>query len=314
MEMSFELQIVLQRLVIPGLIGLLGGLTIARPWVRHSEDSPASGAAGGISSLLGALFVGSGLIVSDLWQRELLTQPSTWRSWEAREPWMWMVWMIPAAMVLLAIVRLAARSTTRISSWSWPSLFGIAVGVMLVVLPQGAGYEDKLREAVRWTGLGVLATVWNACALNGIASQPGGRWSPLVLLAQLGCVAALVLQSYASLGEWVLAAIGVTAGLSLVSLFTPSVRTVDFGWPLASVILALTVLAAASTAVSQFYIFSSAPAWVLAGTLFLPSIVGGVDVAIRGWNPWFRALIAAAISGILIGVVVWQTIQNQPQW
>jgi hypothetical protein len=185
---------------------------------------------------------------------------------------------------------------------------------MLVVLPQGTGYEDRLRDAVRWTAIGTVAAVWNGSALDGIARHPGGRWSTCVLLAQLGCIAGLILQSYASLGEWVLAAIGVTLGLTVVGLWIPSEETTHFGWPMAPAVLGLTILGAASLAVSTFYVSTPAPQWMIAIVLFLPSIVGLVDAFLRSWNPWWRALIAALIASAPLAAVLFQAMNHQPAW
>jgi hypothetical protein len=314
-DMNFETQVILQRLVVPSLLGLAGGFVLS----RCERRSLASGDGGPLrlvatASIIGTLLVGAGLIASDLWQRGLIANPATWRRWDAREPWMWMVWLVPGLMLVLGLLKGLGATPSRFATWCLPVLVLGAAGTLYVALPQGSGYEDKLRDAVRWLALGTAAVTVNAACLNAIATRPGGRWAPCVLLAQLGCIAGIVLQSYASLGEFVLAGIGILVGLSIISLVLPSESTYDFGWQLAPAILAMSVLAVASLAVSTFYVSTPPATWLIMSILFLPTIVGSVDCILHKQQWGWRVLAALVICGLVLAVVIASAINNKPEW
>ena len=319
MQPSFEVQILLQRIVLPGLMGLVGGWVLSR-CERRSLESGSSGAAehplrGAMSaSSLGSLLVGAGLIASDLWQRELITNPAIWRRWDAREPWMWMVWMVPGLILFMGLVKGLVATPSRYATWSLPGVIAWATGIFYVCLPQGPGYENDLPRAVRWIALGIAAVAMNCASLNAIARGPGGRWAPLVVLVQLVCVAGLALQSYASLGEFILAATGATLGLSIVSLFLPSTRTFDYGWPLAPAILGLTVLACASLATSTFYISEPPATWILMSVLFLPTVAGAIDLCLGGKHWGWRVAAAFFLWALALSAVVAGALQNTSDW
>lgn len=314
MELSFETQIALQRLLVPGLMGLVGGFLLSRcdAGAAEAPEQPLKGIA--LPSLAGAILIGCGIAASDLWQRGLIARPMAWREWEAREPWMWMVWAVPALVILLAAARAVARTGSRWASWCLPIAVTCGAGFMMIVLPQGPGYEDKLREAMHWVGLGTIAIVWNAMALNGIAKHPGGRWAPLVLLAQVGAIAGMVVQSYASLGELVLALLGTTAGLTFVSLLIPTSHSTEFGWRLAPAVLALVIAAVAALSVSTFYVSTPPAPWILFSVLLLPTIVGIADTFLRARPMVWRLVIGAAIAGSIVGAVVYTALSHTPDF
>ena len=97
MELGFETRIALQRLAVPLALSIAGGLLLARQGRSQATDSE-SRASVPWAMLLGAFFVAAGPLVSDLWQRELLLEPTRWKEWTASEPWMWMVWIVPASI------------------------------------------------------------------------------------------------------------------------------------------------------------------------------------------------------------------------
>lgn len=318
-ELSFEVQVLLQRMVVPSLAGVAGGLVLSRcersslaPGEAWAGDRPLRGAM--VASSLGALLVGVGLITSDLWQREMITNPAIWRRWDAREPWMWMVWMIPGLILLLGLLKGITATPMRFSAWCLPCMVASASGVFYVSLPQGEAYRDTLRDVIRWMALGIAALVMNVAAMNAIARRPGGRWAPLALLVQLVCIAGLALQSYASLGEFVLAAVGATLGLSIVSLLNPSGLTFDYGWPLAPAILGLSVLATACLSTSTFYVTEPPATWLLISVLFLPAAVGALDLCLMGKHWGWRLAAAVVIWGMALSAVVAKAMQSKTDW
>ena len=314
MDMSFEIQVLLQRIVMTSLVGLIGGFVLSRceRRVAGTGDGPLRGV--GAASFFGALLVGAGLIASDLWQRGMIAEPWTWRRWDAREPWMWMVWLVPSLILFLGIAKGLLARPNRFATWCLPWVVAGAAGILYVALPQSSGYQDKLPDAIRWLAIGIAAVSLNSASLNAISSRPGGRWGPSVLFAQLVCIAGLTLQSYASLGEFVLAALGLSLGLALVSLFVPSGQTFDYGWPLAPAVMGLMVLAAAGLVVSTFYVSDPPPTWLVAGILFLPSLIAGIDLCLAGKHWGWRLFAAVLLWAMVLAVVIFKAMQSKSDW
>lgn len=313
-NISFEGQVLLERVVVPSLLGWIGGFVLSRCERRSPglDPSPLRGVLA--SSFFGALLVGSGLIVSDLWQRGMITEPASWRRWDAREPWMWMVWMVPGLILFLGILKGWIATPIRFATCCLPWALVGAAGILYAALPQGKGYEDQLPEVIRSMAIAMAAVALNSLSLNAIARGPGGRWALCVLLAQLACIAGLAFQAYASLGEFALAGVGAVLGLSLVSLMLPSGPTYDYGWPLAPAVLGMIVMAVASQSVSTLYFSEQPPIWLRMGILFLPSLVGGVDLCLRRKHWGWRVLSALVLSASVLSVVVVRAMQNETGW
>jgi hypothetical protein len=313
-NMSFETEVLLQRIVVPCLMGLLGALILARCERRPMELGDVPWQRVLSTSFWGSLLFGLGLIVSDFWQRGMITDPASWLKWEAREPWMWMVWLIPGLALFLGIVKILVVTPGRFAGWCLPWVVVGSLAIIHIALPQGRGYEDRLPEAIQAFAIGIAAVSLNSASLNAIASRPGGRWSPCVVLAQLGCIAGLAFQAYASLGEFVLSGAGAALGLALVSLFLSSSRTLDYGWPLAPAVLALVVLAATSLCTLTFYFSAPPPFWLRMSILFLPTIVCGVDLWLGARHWGWRVLAAAILWSLVLSAVVARAMQVKTDW
>lgn len=313
MELNFETQVVLQRLVVPLVLSTVGGLLLARR--RPGSVASASAAAPAAwSTLLGALLVAVGPCVSDLWKRELLLQPARWREWSATEPWMWMVWIVPASVMMVAIWRSAIASSWTFATWMFPWGISMAALGLYVCLPQGQGWLDKSSDVARWLVAATIAFAWNQWGIDTIASSPGGRWAPWVLVAQLGAIAGLALQSYASLGEWALVGVGGSAGLAIAALVSGDSQSMPMAWPAAVGVIPGLWMAVACLAVSQFYISTPPASWLLGLILFLPTLVGLIDLLVKKRSAWVRALVAAVACGIVVAIAIAITMQSRPEW
>lgn len=309
--MGFEVQIAIQRLLIPGVLALIGAWLIVG---RQESSASTRGGASGIG-LIGALVVGAAFIVSDFMQRGILLSPRKWLEWEAREPWMLMVWLVPAVITALAVAQFIFGSSERFQRWTIPFLLTFWIGAIYVLVPMGTGYQDKLPSVGQWVVSGAVAAVWNAYAMDWIASGTGGRWYPLVLLAQFGCIVAIVLSSYASLSEWVLVGVGATSGVSVVQLLRPTrSHDVPFAWPLAPIMVGLSWMGAACLVVSTFYVSEELSSQWFWPVLFLPSMVGVVDLYARRLNPWFRASVAAGICCAMLIPLIYFLVTAEPEW
>ena len=164
-------------------------------------------------------------------------------------------------------------------------------------------------------GAGILAAIWNLTSLNSIAKSGGSSWVSLTILAQLGCVAAITLQSYASLGEWAVVGIGVATGASVVGLRAGSASKLHYGWQLSTVVLPLGIMAVTCLAVSSFFESRPLPIWLIGSVLFLPTLVGVMDFIYgRTANPWFRLFLALCVSCLVLGGIFFFTKPWQTEW
>ncbi len=312
--MSLETHILLKCLIVPAVISALGALILSMtPTSEYWDDEePLKGLIW--SNLFGALVCGLAFIIPDLWGRDLLFKPNNWRQWEAREPWMWLVWIAPATLVGFAIVKSFVRVPARSAAFAWPLTAIVAAVLIYVALPQSQGYEEKLPLAVQWVAVGMVATMLNMLAVSSIATNLGSRWNMLVVVAQAGAVALLAFQSYASLGMWSVIAVGVGLGASLIGGLRISTAAQYCGWPLSPVAVILCSLAVANIATTEFYLTELKPRWLIAMILFLPTIVGLIDLCGRRFGVFTRAVIAAIVSVMIIGVEFYWFEINKPEW
>ena len=313
--MSFELQIVLQRLLLPAICSLIGCylLSTTDPGEDWYDDEPVRGIA--FPTLSGALLCAVGLICSDLWQRGIILKPLEWSNWQASYQWQWMVWMIPGSMVVLAIARTVFAVPIHFTAMAGIATASLAIGVLFVCLNEGTAWDDQSAKLLPWLAAGGVAAMWNIASLNSIAKSDGSRWVSLIILGQLGCVTAIVIQSYASLAEWSLAGIGAASGASIVGVFLGSKTKLHYGWQLSTVVIPLGIMAIACLTVSNFFESRPLPTWLIASVLFLPTLVCVVDIVVgRLMNTWFRVFLAACMCCLVLGAILNFTKPWQSEW
>ena len=311
--MNFETQIVVQRLLLPAVCALIGSYILAKTdsGAAWYDDEPVQGI--GSATLVGIFFCAIGIILSDLWQRNLLAHPSDWR---ASYQWEWMSWMIPGSMIALAILRTIFTVPIQFTAIASYATGLIALGVMFVCINEGAAWEDQSAKLLPWMTVSCAAVFSNVFSLNSIARSDGSRWVSLTILGQLGCVAAITIQSYASLGLWAVTGIGVAIGASLVGMLYGTTAKVHYGWQLSIVVIPLAVMAVACMAVSRFAFESKPlPLWLIVSVVFLPTLVCIVDIIVgRIMQNWFRVLLAASVCCAILGTILNITKPWQSEW
>jgi hypothetical protein len=313
--MSLELQIFLQRLLLPAFAAFLGCYMLSTTDQGEDEydDEPVTGIA--FRTLFGAFLCGVAMIASDLWHRGKIAEPIAWSEWKANYQWEWMVWLIPAGMLALAITRCCFSIPMHYGSIASSTVASLAIGVLFVCLNEGSVWQDQSAKVVPWFAAGLVAILWNTFAVNSIARSGGARWNTLIIMAYFGCIAAIVFQSYGSLGEWCLVGVGISAGASIVAFIKGSTATVHYGWQLSTVMVPMGVMATSCLVVSRFFESPEIPNWLLGCVLFLPSLVGVIDLLLgRIANPWIRALLAATVCGTLLGLVIYYIPPSINEW
>ena len=313
--MGFELQLGMQRLLLPAVCSLIGCILLSRTDQGEDwyDDEPVSGIA--FPTFLGAIICGLGMICSDLWQRGIISKPEAWTTWQASYQWQWMVWMIPASMFVMALARSVISVPIQFASLASTLTSSIAIGVLFVCLSEGTVWDDQKTKWLPWMATSFLAVIWNIASLNSIAKSGGSRWVSFTILGQLGCIAAITFQSYASLGEWALVGMGVATGASLVGLFSRSASKLHYGWQLSTVVLPLGIMAVACLAVGSFFESKQLPFWLVGSVLFLPSVVCVVDIVVgRLTNAWFRVFLAACVCCVVLGAIFNITKPWQSDW
>ncbi len=304
--MNFETQIAVQRLLLPAICSLIGCYLLAKTdsgevWY---DDEPLQGIS--VATLLGALICAAGMLVSELWQRDLIAKPSEWVNWRASYQWEWMAWMIPSSMIAMAIVRAFYTTPIHFTAMAGNATGLISVGVLFVCLNEGTAWKDQSAKLLPWMALSCAAILCNTSSLNSIARSDGARWVSLTVLGQLGCVAAIAIQSYASLGLLAVTGIGVAAGAAIVGMFFGSSAKLQYGWQLSIVVIPLGMMAVACLAVSRFFFEStSLPIWLIGSVVFLPTLVCIIDIVVgRVMQNWFRVLLAACVCSLILGFIL----------
>lgn len=304
--MSFEQQILLQRIALPAVASIFGCwlLIASRSESGRDVDQPHSHSRW--MTILGSLLIAGSLVASDFWQRELLWDPLHWSDWEPSYRWQWLVWLIPGTMLLLGSLRAFALNEREQSAQVWPILSLAAISIHYVALFEIEAWPNWLIPMFHAILIGSAASLLNISSLHALATSGASRWAPLVLLGQLGCIAAIALQSYASLGEWVLTGIGVTLGATIVS-FGYGAKSQLFGvWPISIALYPVAISGAVCLLLTGYFRSRALPVYLVGIVLLLPTIVWFLDFVYgRHGRTWYRiAWAATACVAVLVAVIL----------
>jgi hypothetical protein len=328
MNYEFEGKLLVFRVLIPLVLGAFFGFLAAR-----------SGRKGFVVCVLSCLILWGAFAVSDFGSRGLLMRtdwifggPGSLGGWEAKEPWMHWVWVAPLVMTLWIALRwILGRGQSETSSRSkrvvrlveaiyWLSAIA---WMSFSMFPVGEGYAQ---QASKFAYLGVLtwfASVVNAGLLVERTEVAQSRWFRWALVVQFGCIAAVVLQSYASLGEWVVfcgafmaGAIGYGAiGYGAIGM-NGSSKSGRGGQELGLGML-MSFAAVAGLSLSQAYAWNPLPLWLLGVLAVSPSIMAIVDMGLSrsGRGSLWRRLIGFLVLVLLnMGLVYFFVLRTEPQW
>jgi len=200
------------------------------------------------------------------------------------------------------------------------------------MFPVGEGYAQ---QALKFAYLGVLtwiAWVVNAGLLVERTEVAQSRWFRWALVVQFGCIAAVVLQSYASLGEWVVfcgafmagaigyGAIGMNGSGKSGRGGQELVQDQELGQALDQELglgMLMSFAAVAGLSLSQAYAWNPLPLWLLGVLAVSPSIMAIVDMGLSrsGRGSLWRRLIGFLVLLLLnMGLVYFFVLRTEPQW
>lgn len=354
MNSEFEGKLLVFRLLLPFILGslagwLLGGSALM-PVVRGREQ----GSRGGFfwSWLLGFSLVSLAFIASDFGSRGILLDPRQWSGWEAKEPWMHWVWVGPSVFGLWGLV-------DRLASWTLSLgvgrviLFGVPLAILVIgMFPGGDGYADLQSTFRAFGGLTIAFSILNWLFVSQRQLRAQSPWLAWAFVVQLGCIAVVVLQSYASLGEWLIFCLAMLSGVLLLSSLESFLRgrresvgtkanqvgdtdgslggrsqvSVDGVRELSlsgsAWLLLFGFAACAGLCVSRAYAWTPLPWWMLILLLGLPTIFSSIDWLLckfaGGGLVRYRGLVRilglAFATLIMIWLVYTQAVEAQPQW
>lgn len=333
MNYEFEGKLLVFRVLIPLVLGVFFSFLAAR-----------SGRKGFVVCVLSCLILWGAFAVSDFGSRGLLMRtdwifggPGSLGGWEAKEPWMHWVWVAPLVMTLWIALRwILGRGQSETSSrskrvvWLVDAIYWLSAiaWMSFSMFPVGEGYAE---QALKFAYLGVLtwvASVVNAGLLVERTEVAQSRWFRWALVVQFGCIAAVVMQSYASLGEWVVfcgafmaGAIGSggigSGGIGMnVSSKSGRVGAQEVGQELGLGML-MSFAAVAGLTLSQAYAWNPLPLWLLGVLAMSPSIMAIVDMGLsrsgRG-SQWRRLLGFLVLLFLNMGLVYFFVLRAEPQW
>lgn len=344
MNYEFEVKLLVYRVLIPLVLGAFFSLLPAR-----------LGRKGLVVSVLSCLVLWGAFAISDFGSRGLLTGglltggllmrpdwifsgPGSIGGWEAKEPWMHWVWVAPLVMTLwialswILVGWILGRCfraegqpgtgsrSTRVARWVEAIYWFSAIAWMsFSMFPVGEGYAQ---EALKFGYFGVLtwvAAVVNAGLLVERTEVAQNRWFRWALVVQFGCIAAVVLQSYASLGEWVIfcgAFMTGAIGAGALGRNGASKNGREGAHEVALGML-MSFAAVAGLSLSQAYAWNPLPLWLFGVLAMSPSIMAVVDMGLarsgRG-SPWRRLLGFLVLLLLEMGLVYFFVLRTEPQW
>lgn len=317
MNSEFEGKLLLFRVLVPLVFGALSAWFLRHrlewPATTDGESGPEAKRPGarGLGWALGCVLVWIAFWVSELGSRGILLSPQQWSSWEARERWMHWVWIGPLVLSNWIAVKAIMKSSPFASAVV--ALFmGLAMALMAwFMFPDGSGYADQRTWFFVLSLLSLVFALSNRVLVHWRQETAGSVWFGWVHVMHLGCVAAVVLQSYASLGEWMVFSGSMLAGVLLVLGLSKQPWCESILTPL------LAFSAVAGLSLSRAYSWSPLPTGVLVLLLGFPSLAALVDGFVcrfLGGSVVGRVAILFVILGIALGIIYAFVVRNEPQW
>lgn len=317
MNSEFEGKLLLFRVLVPLVFGALSAWFLRHrlelPATTDGESGPEAKRPGarGLGWALGCVLVWIAFWVSELGSRGILLSPQQWSSWEARERWMHWVWIGPLVLSNWIAVK-AIMKSSPLASAVIALFMGLAMALMAwFMFPDGSGYADQRTWFFVLSLLSLVFALSNRVLVHWRQKTAGSVWFGWVHVMHLGCVAAVVLQSYASLGEWMVFSGSMMAGVMLVLGLSKQ------AWCESSLTPLLAFSAVAGLCLSRAYSWSPLPTGVLVLLLGFPSLAALVDGFVcrflRG-SVVGRVAILFVILGIALGIIYAFVVRNEPQW
>jgi hypothetical protein len=221
------------------------------------------------------------------------------------------VWVGPLVLSVWMAMKAMLKSSPIANTMNALAM-GLAMGLMAwLMFPDGPGYADQRVWFQLLSVLSFFTAILNLSLVRRRQRKAGSVWFGWVHVLHLGCVAVLVLQSYASLGEWIVFSGSMMAGVMLM-LWRPKQA-----WCESSLTPLLAFSSVAGLSLSRAYSWSPLPLGVLVLLLGVPSLASLFDgIVCRYWKGSLavRILNLFAIVGVVLGVIYVFVLRNEPQW
>jgi hypothetical protein len=299
MGSEFEGKLLLFRLVLPMVLGSLAAWCF-----RYRLGQPGAALPQRQSWLRGAvgcLVVWGAFLLSDFASRGILLVPDQWSAWEAG----------PLALSLWLLYQSNLKNSLR-NNIGFAATMGGSMGLMAwAMFPDGPGYADQRVRFLLLSFLSLVAALLNVWMVKRRQVQTKGLWFGWVHVLHLGCVAAVVLQSYASLGEWVVFSGSMMAGVMLLLSLSNQAWAESILTPL------LAFSSVAGLSLSQAYSWSPLPLALLVFLLVFPALAALLDSIVcksTGEFTPLRVAVLVVTLGVLLGVLYGFDFQSEPQW
>ncbi|MCU0711729.1 MAG: hypothetical protein MUC43_06690 [Pirellula sp.] len=268
--------------------------------------------------LPGVLLISLGIWMADFGRRGILDQPAQWLSWSSNSRWEWLVFLVPAAVLLLAMLRSLLSSTSKLSQVTWPVSIFLAISIMAWCLSdQFKGNRWSWEVLFAWMVVGCVAITVNLGSLENMAASGSSRWVLLVLAGQMGCISAYAAQSYLSLSLWITSCSAIVFGAFVCSLFR-STKGQSFGlWHLSILMIPLAIATVPTLFLADRYSPAKdrLPLWLIGTVMFLPTLVWFLDIVYtRECRQWLRVLVAFLICASVLSTIIILTKPFETEW
>ena len=310
-----EQQILIQQLFIPFVLACVGSWLISAAPKLDDWEPPYFWQSFSLI-LPGVLLVCLAVLVADFGRRGILDRPNDWLSWSPKSRWEWMVFFVPAAMLIFATLRSLVSSTSKLSQVMWPVSMFLAISIMAWCLSdQAKGNRWSWEVLFVWMVVGVVATTMNLASLENMITSGSSRWALLILAGQMGCVSAYAAQSYLSLSLWLTSCAAIVLGAFFCSAFRPA-KDQSFGlWHLSILMIPLAIVTVPSLFLADRYSMERLPMWLIGMVMFLPTLVWFFDIVYtRDCRQWLRILVAFLICASVLATIIILTKPFESEW
>ena len=274
--MAFELKVLLESALIPASVTLAFAVVA---WLLEAR--------------LPATFI-AGMVVVGWWLGLMAghTGIVPW-AWWSDEHWQ----RLPFPLLITGLLLGPSAACCKNAPWRLLAMGSLACLTGWIVIPHDEAWKDMWPEQSAWMALLVSSSLWNHWSMEDLLDRQGSRWGIWILVSALAAVLILAAASYATMAQWVLAALSATFAIAFLGIFRPSL-------PVKAITPCVCLVIASMLAWSRFR-GELKPMWLYAAILFSPTIIALADRLAEKRVPyWGRVALAATLASSLLVIVI----------